>query len=151
MFLGHNNKSREGPSWIAELTPQHHQCPKSLLSASHVIFMKEMATYSSIFAWKIPWMEKPVGLQSMGSQRVRHARAHAHAHTHTCTRTHTHTHTHTPSFHPLSFVHPVKMAATTPASCFSSGGCYELCLAPPSGWEEKCRFLQPSWPGPASA
>ena len=33
---------------------------------------KEMATHSSILAWKIPWTEKPVGLQSMGSQRVRH-------------------------------------------------------------------------------
>ena len=33
---------------------------------------KEMATHSSIFAWRIPWTEKPGGLQSMGSQRVRH-------------------------------------------------------------------------------
>ena len=31
---------------------------------------KEMATHSSILAWKIPWMEKPGRLQSMGSQRV---------------------------------------------------------------------------------
>ena len=31
---------------------------------------KEMATHSSILAWKIPWMEEPGGLQSMGSQRV---------------------------------------------------------------------------------
>ena len=33
---------------------------------------KEMATHSSILAWKIPWTEGPGGLQSMGSQRVRH-------------------------------------------------------------------------------
>ena len=33
---------------------------------------KEMATHSSILAWRIPWTEKPGGLQSMGSQRVRH-------------------------------------------------------------------------------
>ena len=33
---------------------------------------KEMATHSSILAWKIPWTEKPGGLQSMGSQRARH-------------------------------------------------------------------------------
>ena len=32
---------------------------------------KEMATHSSILAWRIPWMEEPGGLQSMGSQRVR--------------------------------------------------------------------------------
>ena len=30
---------------------------------------KDMATYSSILAWKIPWTEEPGGLQSMGSQR----------------------------------------------------------------------------------
>ena len=33
---------------------------------------KEMATHSSILAWKIPWMEKPGGQQSTGLQRVRH-------------------------------------------------------------------------------
>ena len=33
---------------------------------------KEMATHSSILAWKIPWMEEPGRLQSMGSQRVGH-------------------------------------------------------------------------------
>ena len=32
---------------------------------------KEMATHSSIY-WRIPWTEEPGGLQSMGSQRVRH-------------------------------------------------------------------------------
>ena len=33
---------------------------------------KGMATHSSIPAWKIPWIEEPSGLQSMGSQRVEH-------------------------------------------------------------------------------
>ena len=33
---------------------------------------KEMATHSSILTWKIPWMEEPGVLQSMGSQRVGH-------------------------------------------------------------------------------
>jgi len=33
---------------------------------------KEMATHSSTLAWEIPWTEEPGGLQSMGSQRVRH-------------------------------------------------------------------------------
>ena len=33
---------------------------------------EEMATYPSILAWRIPWTEQPGGLQSMGSQRVRH-------------------------------------------------------------------------------
>ena len=34
---------------------------------------KEMATHSSILAWRIPWTEEPGGLESMGSQTVRHS------------------------------------------------------------------------------
>ena len=30
------------------------------------------AAHSSVLAWRIPWMEEPGGLQSLGSQRVRH-------------------------------------------------------------------------------
>ena len=33
---------------------------------------KEMATHSSILAWRIPWTEEPGRLQSMGLQRVEH-------------------------------------------------------------------------------
>ena len=33
---------------------------------------KEMATYSSILAWEIPWTEEPGGLQSIRSKRIRH-------------------------------------------------------------------------------
>ena len=33
---------------------------------------EEMATRSSILAWRIPWTEEPGGLQSVGLQRVRH-------------------------------------------------------------------------------
>ena len=33
---------------------------------------KGMGTHSNILAWRIPWTEEPGGLQSMGSQRVRH-------------------------------------------------------------------------------
>ena len=33
---------------------------------------KEMATHSSILAWRTLWTEEPSGLQSMGSERVRH-------------------------------------------------------------------------------
>ena len=50
---------------------------------------EEMATLSSILAWRIPWTEEPGRLQSMGSQRVRHDRM---------TNTHTHTHAHTRIF-----------------------------------------------------
>ena len=37
---------------------------------------KEMATHSSVLAWRIPWTEKPGGLPSMGSHRVRHYWSH---------------------------------------------------------------------------
>ena len=33
---------------------------------------EEMATHSSILPWRIPWMEEPERLQSMGSQKVGH-------------------------------------------------------------------------------
>ena len=33
---------------------------------------EEMATHSSIVAWRIPWIEEPGGPLSMGSQRVKH-------------------------------------------------------------------------------
>ena len=48
--------------WEARVLPLGH---KDLLK-------KDMETHSSILAWKIPWTEEQGGLQSMGSQRVRH-------------------------------------------------------------------------------
>ena len=42
-----------------------------------------MATHCSALAWRIPWKEEPGGLQSLGSQRVRHNRVTKHTHTHT--------------------------------------------------------------------
>ena len=41
---------------------------------------KEMATHSSILAWRIPWTEDPNRLQSMGSQRVRDTTEQLHFH-----------------------------------------------------------------------
>ena len=38
-----------------------------------IVKEKEMATHSSTLAWRIPWTKEPGGLQSMGSQRVRHS------------------------------------------------------------------------------
>ena len=51
---------------------------------------KEMATHSSTLAWKIPWIEEPGRLQSMGSQGVKHDwvtslhSLHVYIHTHIC-------------------------------------------------------------------
>ena len=43
-----------------------------LIPGQEALLEKEMATHSSIVAWKIPWTEEPGRLQSTGSQRVRH-------------------------------------------------------------------------------
>ena len=44
-----------------------------------MLTMKAMAPHSSTLAWKIPWMEEPGRLQSMGSRRVRHDWATSHS------------------------------------------------------------------------
>ena len=44
----------------------------NLKGQSFVFMGKAMASHSSTLAWKIPWMEKPGRLQSMGSHRVGH-------------------------------------------------------------------------------
>ena len=50
-----------------------HRVPKSWTGQSDFHFLeKEVATHSRILAWKIPWMEEPGRLQSMGLQRVEH-------------------------------------------------------------------------------
>ena len=57
---------------------------------------EEMATHSSVLAWRIPWTEEPGGLQSMGLQRVRHSWEHTHSSQSiagsACVPAHTHTH-----------------------------------------------------------
>ena len=53
-------------------TPWIIQDPNSLTRDQTCALEKEMATHSNTLAWKIPWMEEPGRLQSVGSQRVRH-------------------------------------------------------------------------------
>ena len=54
--------SLKSPAWLSDFTFTFH---------FHAL-EKEMATHSSIPAWRIPGMEEPGGLPSMGSHRVRH-------------------------------------------------------------------------------
>ena len=51
--------------------PANHEMRVQSLSQEDPL-EKEMATHSSILVWEIPWTEEPSGLESMGSQRVRH-------------------------------------------------------------------------------
>ena len=57
-----------------QLEPDMEQQTGSKLGKEHVkaVSEKAMASYSSTLAWKIPWMEEPGMLQSMGPQRVGH-------------------------------------------------------------------------------
>ena len=48
-----------------------HETQVQSLGQEHPL-EKGMEIYSSILAWKMPWTEAPGGLQSMGSQKVRH-------------------------------------------------------------------------------
>ena len=56
--------------WVKSLPAVQDNCVRSL--AWEDPLEKEMATDSSILAWRIPWREEPGGLQSMESQRVGH-------------------------------------------------------------------------------
>ena len=55
---------------------------------------KEMATHSSILAWRIPWTEEHAGLQSMDrkeldmTEQLTNTQAHTHIHTHSFVKTH---------------------------------------------------------------
>ena len=55
---------------VKRLPAMQETCVQSLVREDPL--EKEMATHSSIPALKIPWMEEPGRLQSMGSQRVKH-------------------------------------------------------------------------------
>ena len=76
--------------------PHTNTGDEDLIPGSEDPLREEMATYSSILAWKIPWTENPGGLQSMGhkeSDTTEQISVSACV----CVRARTHTHTHSPS------------------------------------------------------
>ena len=60
--MGSQRVRQMSRTWLSDFTFTFH---------SHAL-EKEMATHSSVLAWRIPWMEKPGRLQSIGLQRVGH-------------------------------------------------------------------------------
>ena len=48
------------------------RCPRGICILLILVVEKAMAPHSGTLAWKIPWMEEPGRLQSMGSLRVGH-------------------------------------------------------------------------------
>ena len=69
MELGH---TRDFPvaQMVNNLPAMQETCVQSLGQEDSL--EREMATHSSILAWRIPWTEEPCGIQSMGLQRVGH-------------------------------------------------------------------------------
>ena len=59
------------PGGVAKNLPAMQETPVQSLGREDPL-EKEMVTHSSLLAWEIPWTEEPGGLQSVGSQRVRH-------------------------------------------------------------------------------
>ena len=61
-------------SLVAQMVKRLSTMPESLVPSlgREDPLEKEIATHSSILAWKIPWMEEPGRLLSVGSQRVGH-------------------------------------------------------------------------------
>ena len=55
--------------WVSYSFSSGSSWPRNCIGVSFIA-EKEMATHSSTLAWKIPWMEEPGRLQSMGPQRV---------------------------------------------------------------------------------
>ena len=62
---------RELPWWLSKELPAMQET-RVLSPGQEDPLEKEMATHSSILAWRILWTEKPGWLQSMGWQRVGH-------------------------------------------------------------------------------
>ena len=58
--------------WLFEELPDFYKVTTHFTFPLAMYMEKEMATHSSVLAWKIPWMEKPGRLQSTGSHRVGH-------------------------------------------------------------------------------
>ena len=79
LTVSKNNLQHELTNELTSLVAQTVKCLPTMWETQvqslgwEDLLEKDMTTYSSILAWKIPWMEEPGGLQSIGSQRVRHA------------------------------------------------------------------------------
>ena len=65
--------------WASQVSQWVENLPADLIPESEDPLEKEMATPSSILAWRIPWAEEHAGPQTTGSQSVGHGRAAEHA------------------------------------------------------------------------
>ena len=78
VYTSTSNADEAEVEWLASLVAQRLKCLPAMRETwvwslgREDPLEKEMATHSSILAWRVPWMEEPGGLQSTGLQRVRH-------------------------------------------------------------------------------
>ena len=73
IFFSFNSIVYTGGSVVKNLpAKQEPQETQVLFLGQEVVLEEGIATHSSILAWRIPWTEKPVGIQAKGPKRVRH-------------------------------------------------------------------------------
>ena len=71
-WLGHHQRGQGLLRWLSAKESTCNAGDEGSIPKLGRSLEKEMAPHSSTLAWKIPWMEEPGGLQSMGSLRVGH-------------------------------------------------------------------------------
>ena len=70
MCFNDPNLKSELPQWLSEKKSACNAGDAGLIPGWGRSPQKENAAHSSILAWEIPWTEEPVGLQSMGSEKI---------------------------------------------------------------------------------
>ena len=82
--MSHNITKIGLPRWLSgkESACQRRRHRRSRFSPREDLLAEDMATHSSILAWRILWTEEPGGLQFMGSQESDMIEATEHSHTH---------------------------------------------------------------------
>ena len=70
IYIERSNHTQTRASLVAQMTKKLPAVQKTWVQSlgQEDPLQKGMGTHSSILAWRIPWIEKPGGLQSMGSQ-----------------------------------------------------------------------------------
>ena len=69
---GHRSNAQKDPAFLNTNNKRSEREVEEIIPSITATKEQEMATHSSILAWRIPWTEEPGRLQSTGSQRVGH-------------------------------------------------------------------------------
>ena len=69
---GHRSNAQKDPAFLNTNNKRSEREVEEIIPSITATKEQEMATHSSILAWRIPWTEEPGRLRSTGSQRVRH-------------------------------------------------------------------------------